>query len=326
MNQSNYENYPQIPVPQDVAMQFETPSTGTATETSPSLDLGADFAPNMGGVPAAGVKQFTLLAQQVALVILGVPTGGTFNLTLDTIQLVMNETIKVPITITGIAYGASAATIQAAIREANTLFAAVTVSGTNPNMTIGIPSTLGIKQIWANSSALTGGTSPTVLVFPAVNTTFASTATSGTGTFSLACLNGATFTTGPISYSASASALTAAIQALGTPLANVQASGSMTNGGTLLLQTPASLGATVTASLTGLSSPINTGQAYFIQLQESDDNINWSGCSNVQPVNGIGEFACFGEIQKEYISLLTIATGANASFTGQSWLNRNVSK
>ena len=88
----------------------------------------------------------------------GVPTGGTFTLTVG------------GATTAPIAYNASAATVQAALRALGTGFSfggsvaqSATVTGTGPyTVTFGITGAAG--PITADGSALTGGTSPSVTV------------------------------------------------------------------------------------------------------------------------------------------------------------------
>lgn len=92
--------------------------------------------------------------QQVTATITGGPTGGTFTITVG------------GQTTTGIAYNASAATVQAALvalTSVGTGNATVTGSGGGP-YTITLATSLGAQTITASGASLTGGTSPGVTI------------------------------------------------------------------------------------------------------------------------------------------------------------------
>lgn len=95
--------------------------------------------------------------KDLTVVVTGSPTDGTFRLTGRSL------------TTTTIAYNASTATVQAAIRALGTVYANAVVTGTPGNYTV--------SSIWAllslTGNALTGGSSPSVAIGQASGTGFA---------------------------------------------------------------------------------------------------------------------------------------------------------
>lgn len=86
----------------------------------------------------------------------GTPTGGTFTLT---------GGVGGTGTTTAIAYNATSATVQTAVQALPGLSAATVAGSAGGPYTITYPATLGdVPQLTANSSALTGGSSPAVNV------------------------------------------------------------------------------------------------------------------------------------------------------------------
>lgn len=122
----------------------------------------------------------------------GVPTGGTFTLTLTTgingpTPNQQAATITYTTTLTP-------AAVQTAI-QALTGMSTVTVTGTNGGpFTITIPNALGLGSVVMSTSAVTGGTSPTAFVTPTGLSTTVLTVGAGASTIikSAAITNGST--------------------------------------------------------------------------------------------------------------------------------------
>jgi hypothetical protein len=93
-------------------------------------------------------------AEVQTVTISGSPTGGTFTLTAN------------GNTSSGIAYNATAATVQTAIRALGGLYAGVTVSGSAGGpYTVTFPANAyNVAQMTASGAGLTGGSSPSVAV------------------------------------------------------------------------------------------------------------------------------------------------------------------
>lgn len=256
----------------------------------------ADFATAIDETHPLGVEVYdatytvTILTTQVqdgsssavseiqVVTILGGPTGGTFTLTFQ------GQTTS------GIAYNASAATVEAALESlSNVTDVTVTKSGTSYTVTFVDP-TGDIAQMTASAAGLTGGTPTIVTTQEAVAATnerqlVSLTNSPSEGTFTLTGDFGSgDETTGNIAYNASASTVQTALIALTTPVSGdlivtgadggpwtIEFSGNFAAADASLLSgSAANLTGSGTQTLTASHATTGTGPNY------GDNAANWS--------------------------------------------------